>query len=243
MTVRISSFIPARNFTPTNGREIDLIVIHDMESPEAADTAENVAHWAHGIKAPKASWHYGIDSDTIVQSVHDKDVAWHAPGANHNGIGLEHAGRAAQSKGEWGDAYSVAMLQLSAQLTAQLCRAYKIPAIYRPASELLRGQRGITTHAQVTLAFKRGNHTDPGANFPMVEYIRQVRQAIAGTHKPLPRRVPWPLPIPAWFWVWATWQMQGKDEAFYLDRGLHNVPTKIPAWAWLRLDQLQKGRR
>ena len=98
-------FIQARNSTPANRTTIDLLVIHTMEAPEKPDTAENVARWFAGSTAPQASAHYCIDDDSIVQCVHDKDVAWHAPGANHNGLGFEHAGFAAQAPKDWQDAY------------------------------------------------------------------------------------------------------------------------------------------
>ena len=87
--------LPSQNFDIRCGpHPIDLLVIHTMEAPEKPDTAENVAKWFAGSTAPQASAHYCIDADSIVQCVQDRDVAWHAPGANHNGLGFEHAGTA-----------------------------------------------------------------------------------------------------------------------------------------------------
>src|SRR3982750_3889302 len=98
MTVKTIPFVQARNFTRGRSNHIDVLVIHTMESPEKPDTAESVANWFAGSTAPQASAHYCIDANSVVQCVQDGDVAWHAPGANHNGIGFEHAGRAAQTK-------------------------------------------------------------------------------------------------------------------------------------------------
>ena len=98
MAVTTMKFVQARNYTRGRSNAIDVLVIHTMESPEKPDTAESVANWFGGATAPEASAHYCIDSDSIVQCVHDEDVAWHAPGANHNGLGFEHAGRAAQRR-------------------------------------------------------------------------------------------------------------------------------------------------
>jgi hypothetical protein len=167
-------FVQARYFTATNGRTIKWIVIHDMEAPEASNTAANVANWFAGPNSPQASAHYCIDNQHIVQCVRDKDVAWHAPGANSNGIGIEHAGYASQSRGDWLDAFSTAELQLSAQLVRSLCDKYSIPKQYVDAAGLKAGRPGITTHLQVTNAFRQGDHTDPGPNFPMDQYIAWV---------------------------------------------------------------------
>src|SRR6476469_11249703 len=99
-------FAQARNYPHHRSNPIDVIVIQTMESPEKPDTAESVAAWFAGSSAPQASAHYCIDANSVVECVRDTDVAWHAPGANHNGIGLEHAGRAAQSAADWNDEYS-----------------------------------------------------------------------------------------------------------------------------------------
>lgn len=179
-------FIEARNYTrnPMPARGIDLITLHDMEAPEKGDTAESVAKWFAGPTAPQASTHLCIDNNSAVRGVHDKDIAWHAPGANHNSIGFEHAGYANQSMTEWLDPFGKDMIEISAEQAAKYCLSYKLPVAYRRAADLLRGWdygRGITTHWQVTLAYHRGNHTDPGNNFPIEYYLNVVMQYISGT--------------------------------------------------------------
>lgn len=166
--------IRARWFTAANGRKIDLVVIHDMEAPETHEQAEIVARM-FSTTDRQASAHYCVDDNSIVRCVLDKDVAWHAPGANSNGIGIEHAGYAAQRADQWADAYSEAELVLSASLTSALCRAYGIPATYIDVAGLKAGRRGITTHNNVSLAFRKSDHTDPGPNFPMAHYLDMVR--------------------------------------------------------------------
>lgn len=182
----MSAFIQARNYTPTNGRTIDLIVVHDMESPETATTAESVAAWFAGLSAPQASAHYCVDSNSVVQCVLDKDVAWHAPGANHNGIGIEHAGYARQTRGEWLDPYGRDMLALSIDLAAGICDRYSLPVERRGPSDLVKGLRGITGHADVSLAFHRSDHSDPGSGFPWDYYLAGVREAMRPDHTPEP---------------------------------------------------------
>jgi N-acetyl-anhydromuramyl-L-alanine amidase AmpD len=167
-------FVESPNVTKTGGRKIDLIVIHTMEMDEKGETAEHCARW-FGNPAAKASAHYCVDADSIVQCVRDEDVGWHAPGANHDGIGIEHAGRAKQTGREWGDAYSTAMLERSAGLVAELCRKYAIPLSWLYAADLKAGRRGITTHDAVSKAFKRSSHWDPGTGFPIERYLALVR--------------------------------------------------------------------
>lgn len=167
-------FIESPHVTRTGGRRIDLIVIHTMEMDEKGSTAENCAQWFRN-PAARVSAHYCVDADSIVQCVRDQDVGWHAPGANHDGIGIEHAGRAKQTGRDWSDPYSTAMLERSAQLVADLCTKYEIPVTWLYAADLVAGKRGITTHDAVSKAFKRGSHWDPGTGFPVEKYLRMVR--------------------------------------------------------------------
>ena len=176
MTVSTIPFVQARNFTRGRSNAIDVLVIHTMEAPEKPTTAESVANWFAGSTAPQASAHYCIDNNSIVQCVHDADVAWHAPGANHNGLGFEHAGFAAEAPKDWQDAYSEAMLELSAELVAKKCEENHIPVVWLQVADLQAGRRGITGHAQVSDAFKRSDHHDPGVNFPVQHYLALVKK-------------------------------------------------------------------
>ena len=112
----------ARNFTPASRSRGDVkyVVLHTMESPEEADTAENVAAWFAGSTAPQTSAHYAVDNNSIVGMVDESDIAWAAPGANTNGMHIEHAGQAAQTAAQWQDAYSRGELNESAKLCADI---------------------------------------------------------------------------------------------------------------------------
>jgi N-acetyl-anhydromuramyl-L-alanine amidase AmpD len=172
-------FVPSPHCTHTSGRRIDVIVLHSMEADETSAAAENCARWFQNPVA-KVSAHYCVDNDSIVQCVREQDVAWHAPGANHNGIGIEHAGRARQLRAEWLDEYGQAMLDRSAGLVADLCRRYGLPVTWLQPADLVAGKRGITSHNNVSKAFRRGTHWDPGPGFPSEWYLRQVRAKLKG---------------------------------------------------------------
>jgi peptidoglycan hydrolase-like protein with peptidoglycan-binding domain len=159
---------------------VDKIVLHCMEAPEASTRAERCAQNMATLPAdaePKSS-HYYADSDTVVQGVLDHLVAFAAPGANHDGIQIEHAGYARQSTAEWLDDFGVRMLWLSAQLVARKVRERSLPIRFLRAADLLRkGARGITTHHEVSIAFGLSDHHDPGPGFPMAWYLQQVQLA------------------------------------------------------------------
>ena len=218
-------FVPSPHVTKTNGRQIDLIVVHTMEMDEKGETAENCAHWFQNPVA-KVSAHYCVDNNSIVQCVRDQDVAWAAPGANSDGIHIEHAGRAAQTGRDWSDPYSVAMLQRSAALAAELCKKHKIPASWLVAADLKAGRRGITTHKAVTDAFKRGTHWDPGAGFPFEKYVAMVKANLKGGAAPAEEPQVLKTPPPTLKRGANGWQVK-KLQTMLRQHGLLPPPAKL----------------
>jgi N-acetylmuramoyl-L-alanine amidase len=167
-------FLQAKYYRSGGNLPINRVVFHDMEAPELPTTAEATArYFATGITTP-ASAHYNVDSDSVVQSVHEEDTAYHAP-PNQHSIGVEHAGYANQVRSDWLDDYGKKMLSVSAVLVADICRRYNVPIEFIDAAGLLAGKRGITTHAQVSAAWRQTSHTDPGNFFPMDYYLDLVR--------------------------------------------------------------------
>lgn len=171
-------YVPARWQTKVSSkRTIRGVCIHSMEAPEKGQTAENVANYFKNGTV-KASAHLCIDSDSIVQCVWDNNIAYAAPGVNNDMIQIELTGYAKQTREEWLDAYSVAMLTLAADAVAQYCLKYDIPAAHLFNGELKAGQKGIIGHYQASEVYKRSTHHDPGKGFPWDFFIERVQGRI-----------------------------------------------------------------
>jgi N-acetyl-anhydromuramyl-L-alanine amidase AmpD len=177
-------FVRARWYSPTpkgTRRAVRLVVIHAMDAPEKGTTAESVAKYFQTLPESegKKSAHICVDNNSVVQCVWDNDVAYAAPGANHDGIQIELAGYTAQSAGEWMDEYSMATLQEGARAVAYYLRKYELPAVQLTNEQLRAGERGIVGHYQVTAVYPTlgHGHTDPGPHFPWAEFMGMVRIA------------------------------------------------------------------
>jgi hypothetical protein len=140
--------------------KIDKIVIHVTQSSYAS-----AMNW---FKDPNAyvSAHYTVRSSDgyVGQSVHEKDIAWHAGNWDYNktSIGIEHEGYVSDPK--W---FTDAMYRSSAKLAAYLVRKYNIPV----------DRDHIVGHNEVPGA----DHTDPGPHWDWGKYIRLVRQYAGDT--------------------------------------------------------------
>jgi N-acetyl-anhydromuramyl-L-alanine amidase AmpD len=169
-------FVESPNVTPAKGRAIGVVVMHTMEIAERADAAEICARW-FATPASRVSAHYCVDADSVVQCVQEANIAWHARGGNTNSIGVELAGFARQTRKDWADAYSTAVLGRASSLVADVCRRRRVPVRWLDADDLLAGRRGITGHADVSDAYKKSDHWDPGPGFPVERFLTLVRTA------------------------------------------------------------------
>ena len=175
-------FLPAKFFRPgpAGGRAINWIVIHTAETGESPTSAEGIAAYFANPRDKAgnpviASAHYSVDNNSIVQSVNDRDVAHAAPPMNDEGIHLELAGTYAQNATQWGDQFSVAQLELAARLLKAKADAYAVPIQWVDVDGLKRGERGFTSHVNVSKAFGKSTHQDPGPNFPVDHFLDLVR--------------------------------------------------------------------
>lgn len=162
-------------------RPVRLIVLHSAEAPEKGNTAENVARFFQNPgklkngRDRKVSAHLCIDNDSIVQCVFDNDVAFAAPGANHDGIQIELAGFAKQTRDEWLDPFGILMLDKAANAAAQYSLKYNIPLKRLSNKELADKQtKGLVSHAQVSEVFQISDHTDPGEGFPWDHFLARA---------------------------------------------------------------------
>jgi len=161
------------------------IVLHCTDGCEGTTKDTDVATMFQDPHlAKKRSCGYVVDTDSATCCVADHHIAYHCGvQGNMRGIGIELCGRAAQTRAEWLDALSLPMLCIAARLVADKCLEWNIEPRICTASGLVSGERGITTHAWVSEAWKETNHYDPGLHFPLVSFVRAVAEAVelAGT--------------------------------------------------------------
>lgn len=175
MNLERIEMIASPHFTRVSGsRKVDLLVIHTAETPESKGSARGVAKYFQTTDRSVSS-HYCVDANEVVQCVRLNDVAWCAPGTNHNGIQVELSGRAGQTAAEWADAFSKRQLALTVDLFATLATRYRIPPVALGPAELVGRKRGITTHNAASHAFHGSNHWDPGPGFPMSLFVTRVK--------------------------------------------------------------------
>lgn len=183
----MTKFVPAANYTPARGRTKRLIVLHSDEVLEVSSNAEGVANFFHnqrkGDTLRGSSAHVTVDADSEVRSVRDRDVAWAAPSANHDGLHIEQAGFASQGRKDWKDAYSRRVIQRAARQAARWCIKYRIRPHLLSDGHLRDGvTTGVTTHAQVTKVFSAGvGHTDPGNGYPEHLFITDLHTELRRT--------------------------------------------------------------
>lgn len=194
----MTDFFQARNYTKANRSELRLIVIHTMESPEKPSTARAVAQWFASQNAPQASAHACVDNTEVVLCVKEQDIAWGAPGANRDGYHIEHAGYAAQTAADWNDEYSRAMLELSARHAADIATRYELPIVHLSVADVAAGKaKGLCGHVDVTNAFHKSTHTDPGGAFPWDNYLAMVAEFMRERADTEPPEAPGTDPAPA----------------------------------------------
>jgi hypothetical protein len=184
---------PAKHISAGHNKPIHRIVIHSTDSPCVAGGARANAQWFNNPES-KGSAHYIVDPEEVVQSVLDDAIAWHAP-PNQHSIGVEMCDRPSKesldhwmaSPGEhpsgsknplrWLERNHRATLVKAARLTAELALAYDVPVRFLGVKQLLAGEHGITTHANVSNAFHQSTHWDPGI-WPRRVFMRQVRKEV-----------------------------------------------------------------
>ncbi|HEY6331734.1 MAG TPA: peptidoglycan recognition family protein [Blastocatellia bacterium] len=155
------------------GQGVKLICIHTAECPMKPGAEHGVAQYFRTSER-QASAHFTVSPSGIVQSVRTSDTAWAAKNANSNGVHIEHTAYAAFTNEDWNSEQAQAMLDLSAQLAAELCKEFDIPvrrARFKGLEDPAVVASGLCGHVDVPL---HGSHSDPGKSFPWEHYLERV---------------------------------------------------------------------
>lgn len=182
---------PPRNHGARDNKPIHRIVIHSTVSPCEPGGARDIARYFMRTNRD-ASAHYITDPAETIQGLGDSWVGYAAP-PNRHSLHIEMcdipgpvpgdsmfsaAAKAARKRWRWLKPNQRAMLARTATLTAELCLAYDVPPWFRTARQLRAGQRGVTTHNEVSSAWHQSTHWDPGF-WPRFRFMRMVRAEVA----------------------------------------------------------------
>lgn len=179
---------PPANHGGRDNKPIDRIVIHSGVVKCERGGARKLARYFKQTTRD-ASAHYCVDPGEVIQGLYDSWVGYAAPPNPHSlhvemcdnpgpipagGLFGKLAWRL-RSSWRWRNPEQRLMLRRTARLTAQLCASYALPPTFRGVSGLRAGRRGVTTHANVSKAFRQSTHWDPGF-WPQRRFMRWVRQ-------------------------------------------------------------------
>lgn len=126
---------------------------------EAGDARGNASYFA----GPNAggSTQLIVDDTSCYRALSDLVIPYGAPGANMEGVHIEQCGKSAWSRTQW-MAHEMT-IRRAAYKMAVWCHTYNFPPVWLSVDALKSGNvRGVTSHRNVSLAFRRSDHTDPG---------------------------------------------------------------------------------
>lgn len=153
------------------------IAVHSTESndiPHSRDDIVSVRNWFDN-PASDASSHLGVDGDGNSEVwVRSNKKAWTILNANPWTLNIEFVARATQAGSSWEEE----QIKEGARWAAYWGLKYEINAqrgnVKNVHGQCVCGKKGVITHKDVTDA-GFGTHTDPGANFPMSDFIDAMR--------------------------------------------------------------------
>lgn len=154
-----------------------LFVLHTTEGGEGPNSAEALCSFlgtpgdrqVPGSNPPRmfgASYQYLIDTDRILPAVEESVVAYSAAGANHDGVHACFPGKANQTRVQWLDPVSRAMIGQCAELMLDRMPKLGIPFNRLTVDEVVAGRSGYCDHWTISRAYGLSDHTDVGPNFP-----------------------------------------------------------------------------
>ena len=165
---------PDRTGATRTTHNLRLIVVHTSEGSEGPSSAENLCSFMtlpgdrlnpDGTRYG-ASYHYVTDTDRVFPATPDNVVAYAAAGANFDGVHICIPGKAAQTREQWLEPISRAYIGQLSAVMIDVAERFRIPLDRLTVPEIISGGAGYCGHADISLAYHRSTHTDPGVNFP-----------------------------------------------------------------------------
>ena len=148
---------------------IRVIGIHTTENDPSPAVTLNVARWQAYTAPDPSSYHVLADSDHLVRTVLDTQVAFHIAGFNTPSLGLSFGTRAALW-GRYPDWDEAALLN-GAEQAREWVEKYDIPVRWITRAQALNGESGFVRHS-VMDPDRRG---DPGRGFPSQTFFDMIR--------------------------------------------------------------------
>lgn len=150
------------------------LVLHTSEGGESTGSPEQLISFMQqpgdrdGPSGPYgASYQCVTDTDCLRPAVSNDVVSYSAGGGNAQGVHLCFPGKAGQTREQWLDDNSRAMIRRAAEWCVDQGLAENIPMTRISVSDVKTKQvRGICDHYDISRAFKLSDHTDVGAGFP-----------------------------------------------------------------------------
>jgi N-acetylmuramoyl-L-alanine amidase CwlA len=173
-------FIPAKYHG--GAQTPKMVVMHSTVGPTKKGSAYNIARYFRLGPSTPSSAHYVVDAATTYQCVGDHTVAYHC-GYNQDSIGVEMCDYPTTLDWErWKDQDHRDMFDRAVKLVASLCLAYGIPPFFVGPIRLRLGFKGVTTHNNMSIAFRKSTHWDPG-KWPRRKFMRAVRAEMRARKK------------------------------------------------------------
>ena len=171
------TFLKAANDSGPRKQPPKYIVIHSTESPNERHSARNVAQFFHRPET-QASVQIVVDDYECYRCLGDDLIPWGAPPFNSRGLHIEQCGYAKWTRPEW--LRHRATIDRAARAAAYWAKAYRIPVKFLSVTNCKRYEPGITTHHNVSLAFGKSDHTDPGSGYPIDYFMGKVKAIYDG---------------------------------------------------------------
>lgn len=145
-------------------------VVHCTEG----DTALGAASWFANPRSAGSAQVCTDDRETY-RTLPDWLIPWGAPPLNTAGVHIEIAGFTRWTTTQW--MRHRARVDDAAYRMAVRCKQFGIPVVWLTVADLKAGKRhGITSHNNISLAFRMSTHTDPGNGFPRAYFMWKVKQ-------------------------------------------------------------------